>query len=154
MRRLSLPIVVATLACTHPSAPDLGWMPIHDVTLPPGVALTARAEATQDTVYAWVTFTNSSAATVEATFGACAFAVRVVGVGHAWDNRLPPHAGCPDVQHVLFLQAGESWDDMVLWRPVTEIRPTGSPRPYRLWVYFWDRVRGRLQGLDAGTVVF
>lgn len=154
MRTLSLLLGLATAACILPSDPELGGMPIHDVTVPPSVTLTARAEASQDTVYAWVTFTNSGTSTVEVEFGACSFAVRVAGIGNTWDNRLPANAGCPDVGIVATVFAGVSVDWMVLRRPISEIRPTGNPRPYRVRVYYRDRAHGQLHELDAGTVAF
>lgn len=150
MKQGSILLAPLAAACILGTEPDLGGMPIHDVSLIGDLVLTARADAGEDTLQIVIAIHNRGAARAELHMGYCSFAIRGVSPYRVtWDNRLRGNEGCPDVQIVLPVEPGATRERLV-WRFVRAWGTLPPPGQYGIVVYY--REAGRLRHVSAGSV--
>ena len=137
-------------ACSLATEPNLGGMPIHDVRFNGALAFRLDAERTGDSVRVTAEILNAGADSTTMEFGACSFAIRGVGTGGVWDNRLPPNGACVDVGYVLTVAPGETRSRVVYRRAVSDLLASVRPGEYDVSVY--TRVSNELRRFPAGTV--
>ena len=146
--------VMSLLACSSPTEPDLGGMPIHVVRIYGNLDIQAFTQLQRDTVVVTLVVTNRGTTAGRLEFGACSFAVQGVGSEGSWDNRLPPNSGCIDIGLGLELNARETNERVVLRASATELRGGRAPDTYNVTVYYDSGMSRDLARSRAGRIAF
>jgi hypothetical protein len=131
--------------------PDLGNMPVHPISIPAAVQLTARSELHSDTAVFYVAFRNTSDVAATVNGGICSFAITATGSGgNQWDNRLSNGAGCADVGLRVDMMAGETVERRVWSAAIDDVSRAGHGT---LAVRFFFRSDGKLLELAGGSLL-